>query len=104
MNPTKIKEQVTLRYSDTLELTGDLYKSTYTDGAPALLLVTAEGDEPVSVNLSMYGYVPELGAVFVKNESPLLAQSLADATGGTITRTFGYGPYDATASEVLLGA
>lgn len=104
MDRTKIKEQVTLRYSDTLTLTGDLYASTYVDGTPAVYLSTAEGDEPVSVNLSAHGYLPELGAVFVKNEFPDLAQSLADATGGTITRTFGYGPFDATATEVLLGA
>lgn len=102
--PTKIKDQVTLRYSDTLTLTGDLYKATYTDGTDAIILLTDEGEEPVSVNLMAHGYLPEFGAVFVKNEFKHLAQSLADATGGSIERTIAYGPFDATATEVILGA
>lgn len=102
--PTKIKDHVTLRYSDTLELTGDLYKATYTDGTDAVVLITAEGEEPVSVNLMAHGYLPEIGAVFVKNDFKHLAESLADATGGNIERTVAYGPFDATATEVILGA
>lgn len=102
--PTKIKDQVTLRYSDTLELTGDLYKATYADGTDAIVLMTDEGQEPVSVNLMAHGYLPEMGAVFVKNEFAHLAQSLADATEGTVARTIAYGPFDATATEVVLGA
>lgn len=102
--PTKIKDQVTLRYSDTLTLVGDLYKASYEDGTPAVILMTEEGQEPVSVNLTVHGYIPEIGAVFVKNQFSDLAQSLADATGGTLGRTIAYGPYDATATEVILGA
>lgn len=102
--PTKIKDQITLRFSDTLELTGDLYKTTYTDGNDAVLLITDEGEETVSVNLMAHAYVPEIGAVFVKNDLKHLAQSLAEATGGSIGRTVAYGPFDATATEVFLGA
>lgn len=102
--PTKIKDQVSLRYSDTLTLTGDLYKTSYMDGTNAVILATDEGNEPVSVNLMAHGYLPEMGAVFVKNEFKHLAQSLADATHGTIGRTIAYGPFDATATEVILGA
>lgn len=102
--PTKIKDQVTLRYSDDLTLTGDLYKATYVDGNDAILLMTDEGQEPVSVNLVAHCYIPEIGAVFVKNDFAHLAQSLADSMGGTLGRTVSYGPFNSTATEVILGA
>lgn len=102
--PIKIKDQATLRYNDTFALTGDLYKATYTDGSDAILLATEEGYETISVNLIAYGYIPNPGAVFVSNDFPDLAQSLADTTGGTIARTVPYGPFDSTATEVILEA
>ena len=103
--PTKIKEQVALRFTDDLTIEGDLYSITYADGGmTAIILLHEEGEEMVSVNLLSYGYIPEMGAVFVKNDFPHLAQSLADATGGTTKRTISYGPFNSAATEVALGA
>lgn len=103
--PTKIKEQVALRFTDDLTIEGDLYSTTYVDGdMTAIILLHEEGEEIVSVNLIAYGLLPEIGAVFVKNDFPHLAQSLADVTGGTVKRTVSYGPCNSTATEVTLGA
>lgn len=104
LTPVKIADRITLKYQDDFELTGDLYQHQYVDGGPALVLRTAEGDERVSVSLrAAYGLTASPGAVFVPNDYPALAQSLAEAVGGAIGRTVKYGNFNSSATEVVLG-
>ena len=81
----------------------------YTDSTLALMASDVDengypDDETFSVNLTAYGFEPEDGCVFIKDDSEHLglAKALADLGLGEVISTFYYGPFRVRAHEFKL--
>lgn len=103
MSQTPVNKVITIK-AKYVELTGSLFTSTYVDGATALQLMTEEGPETLSVNLSAYGLHPDPGNVFIKDysEHEGLAQALVKAGLAEIVREVVIGGYGARGHELKL--
>lgn len=100
-----IRPETTIDFG-SLTLTGIL---EFDAGDCCLVLYTDEGPEPISTDLSYYGYLPDFGSVFIKDwsEHSGLAQRMADAGLVEITRTLelspmGPGGHRVRAHEVIV--
>lgn len=93
-----VKHGITIEFS-AITLNGSLH---HDDERRALMLMTEEGPERVSVNLEAYGLVPAPGHVYVKDwsEHSGLAESLQRARLARIVRSVEVGPFSSTAYEV----
>ena len=96
--PPAIKHSVVVDFG-VIALTGTLH---HDDARRALVLLTDEGPERISVNLEAYGLVAEPGRVFVKDwsEHVGLAERLQQAGLVRIVRSVAVGPFASTAHEV----
>ncbi|MDO5865201.1 MULTISPECIES: hypothetical protein [Paenarthrobacter] len=96
--PPAIKHNVAVDFG-VIALTGTLH---HDDARRALVLLTDEGPERISVNLEAYGLVAEPGRVFVKDwsEHVGLAERLQQAGLVRIVRSVAVGPFASTAHEV----
>lgn len=95
-----IKHNVTVDFAGgAISLTGDL---VHHEDHRALELVTEEGPERLSTDLSAYGLLPAEGNVFVKDwsEHAGVADSLVLAGLARRTREVEVGPFGSTAYEL----
>lgn len=98
---TTIATGITARFG-SLELEGDIAFDQRTQ--TLFFEYPMEPSERISTNLDAYGYLPELGCVFIKDwsEHEGLAQSLVDAGVAEVVRELVVGPFASTAYEVRL--
>ena len=94
--------KTTLRFG-SLSITGDLEFAEYGSGNVAVMLMTDEGREHVSLNLLPYGHPTLEGEFYVKNSYEGLAQSLVEAgIAEIVEESVNYGGFDSTAARMRL--
>lgn len=97
-----MKIRTALRFND-LSITGNLEFAEYGSGNVAIMLITDEGREHVSLNLLPYGHPTGEGEFFVKNDYAGLAQSLVEqGVAEIINPSVPYGSFDSTATKLRL--
>lgn len=99
-----IAGDITVQFPGNLAIAGDLIHDYYADGTPALLLLTEEGREVLSVNLVGHGMTPRAGCVFISDGFPNtgVADSLVESGLVTKVNKVTFGPFDASAWEVAI--